>query len=113
MSCLLLAVIPDILERDDQARIESGIDFWFTPQSQPQALRWKQWLVTTAVIWPLTLLVPLLLGPVFDAVPWLGVFGLRQGVVAAVVVALVVFVVMPRYVRLIADWLYSQPGWGP
>lgn len=106
----LLASITDILERDDQARIETGIDFWFTPQSQPQALRWKQWLVTTSVIWPLTLLVPWLLEPLFDAVPWLGLSGLRQGVVAAVVVALVVFVVMPRYVRLIAGWLYSRPG---
>ena len=106
----LLASITDILERDDQARIETGIDFWFTPQSQPQALRWKQWLVTTSVIWPLTLLVPWLLDPLFAAVPWLGLYGFRQGVVAAVVVALVVFVVMPRYVRLIAGWLYSRPG---
>lgn len=104
----LLGLITDILERDDQARIETGIDFWFTPPSQPQALRWKQWLVTTSVIWPLSLLVPMLLEPLFTAVPWLGAFGLRQGVVAAVVVALVVFVVMPRYVRLIAGWLYSQ-----
>lgn len=106
----LLATITDILERDDQARIETGIDFWFTPQGQPQALRWKQWLVTTSVIWPLTLLVPWLLDPLFTAVPWLGLYGFRQGVVAAVVVALVVFVVMPRYVRLIAGWLYSRPG---
>ena len=106
----LLGQITDILELDDNARIESGIDFWFTPGSQPQALRWKQWLVTTSVIWPLTLLVPSLLQPLFSAVPWLGVYGVRQGIVAAIVVALVVFVVMPRYVRLIAGWLYSPRG---
>lgn len=106
----LLAAITDILERDDEARIETGIDFWFTPQGQPQALRWKQWLVTTSVIWPLTIVVPWLLAPVFAAVPWLGTGGVRQGVVAALVVALVVYVVMPRYVRLIAGWLYSRPG---
>ena len=94
----------------DLPHIETGIDFWFTPQGQPQALRWKQWLVTTSVIWPLTIVVPWLLAPVFAAVPWLGTGGVRQGVVAALVVALVVYVVMPRYVRLIAGWLYSRPG---
>ena len=105
----LLAAITDILERDDQARIVSGIDFWFTPANQPQALRWKQWLVTTSVIWPLSVLVPLLLEPIYSAAPWLGQFGLRQGIVAAIVVALVVYVIMPAYVRAVADWLYARP----
>ncbi len=105
----LIAEIGDILEREDQARIQTGIDFWFTPAEvrQPQARPWKQWLVTTSVIWPLTLVIPLLLEPVFAAVPWLGATGLRQGVVASVIVALVVFVIMPRYVRAISGWLYS------
>ena len=62
------------------------------------------------VIWPLTIVVPWLLAPVFASVPWLGAVGVRQGVVAALVVALVVYVVMPRYVRLIAGWLYSRPA---
>ncbi len=105
----LLTGIRDILERDDQARIQAGIDFWFTPNEpvQRHAQGWKQWLVTTSVIWPLTVVVPLLLAPLFDAVPSLGLFGVRQGIVAAVVVALAVFVIMPRYVRAIAGWLYQ------
>jgi antibiotic biosynthesis monooxygenase (ABM) superfamily enzyme len=106
----LIAEIGDILEREDQARIETGIDFWFTPAQgkHPQARPWKQWLVTTSVIWPLTVVIPMLFEPLFQAVPWLGAPGLREGLVVAVTVALVVFVIMPRYVRAIASWLYSS-----
>ncbi len=105
----LIAEITDILEREDRARIQTGIDFWFTPTAprQPQARRWKQWLVTTSAIWPLTIIVPLLFEPLFASVPWLGVFGVRQAIVTSTIVALVVFLIMPRYVRAIAGWLYS------
>jgi antibiotic biosynthesis monooxygenase (ABM) superfamily enzyme len=107
----LIAEITDILERDDRARIQTGIDFWFTPTSvqQPQPLRWKQWFITTTVIWPLMLLIPPLFQPLFAALPWLGMYGIRQAVIASTIVALVVFLIMPRYVRAIAGWLYSRP----
>ncbi|OAZ91427.1 hypothetical protein [Halomonas sp. G11] len=62
--------------------------------------------MTTSVIWPLTLLVPFLLTPLFALLPWLGMWGIRHGIVAACVVGLVVYVVMPRVVRLVAPWMF-------
>jgi uncharacterized protein len=106
----LIDEIADAIELGDRTRVHSGIDFWFTPTAKAhrQAPGWKQWLITTSVIWPLTMFVPPLFNPLFAAVPALGTWGIRQGIIAAVMVALVVFVVMPRYVRLVADWLFRD-----
>jgi len=109
----LLAEIADILEAEDRVRIQRGIDFWFTPTEphHPQAARWKQWIVTTSVIWPLSVIVPWALAPLF-ALPWLGGGLVRQGVTAGLIVALVVYVIMPRYVKAVAGWLYARPQRG-
>jgi uncharacterized protein len=109
----LLKEIVDAIELGDRLQIKSGIDFWFTPSSasRKQPPGWKQWLITTSVIWPLTMFVPPLFNPLFAAVPVLGVWGVSHGVIAASIVALVVFLIMPRYVRLLHRWLFdSQEG---
>lgn len=106
------ALINDALpafREEEVIQIQSGIDYWFSPPNAPvnkQPVRWKQWLVTTSVIWPLTMLVPFLWGPLFALFPWLNTWGIRHGVVAASVVGLVVYVVMPRVVRLVASWMF-------
>ncbi|MEG3081124.1 antibiotic biosynthesis monooxygenase [Halomonas sp. 5021] len=106
------ALINDALpafREEEVIEIQSGIDYWFSPPSAPtnkQPVRWKQWLVTTSVIWPLTLLVPVLLTPLFALLPWLSAWGIRHGIVAASVVGLVIYVVMPRVVRLVAPWMF-------
>jgi antibiotic biosynthesis monooxygenase (ABM) superfamily enzyme len=87
--------------------IKTGLEFWFTPPSRQQVARpYKQFLVTLSVIYPLTLLVPFLLRPAFDAIAPLDSLYLRQLLVDAAIVALITYVIMPRYVRLIARWLY-------
>ena len=97
-----------ILAGEDSVEIKTGLEFWFTPPSRQQAARpYKQFLVTLSVIYPLTLLVPLLLKPVFDAIPPLGSLYIRQLFVDAAIVALLTYVIMPRYVKLIAKWLYG------
>ncbi len=104
----LLDSVADALELGDRFQIRSGIDFWFTPRFKAarQAPLWKQWLITTSVIWPLTTFVPPLLNPLFASVPVLGTWGVNQGILAAIIVALVVFLIMPPYVRLISGWLF-------
>ncbi|MBE0464831.1 MAG: antibiotic biosynthesis monooxygenase [Halomonadaceae bacterium] len=106
------ALVRDILpafRQEEEIEISSGIDYWFhtagaAPSKQP--VRWKQWVVTTAVIWPLTMLVPFLWAPIFEAFPLLSTWGIRHGFVAATIVGLVVYVVMPRVVRLVAPWMF-------
>lgn len=104
----LIADISPALASDEQVEIKSGIDFWFTPPSSTarQPTRWKQWLITTAVIWPLTMIVPELYSPLFQTVPDLALWGIRHGIIAATVVALVVYLIMPRVVRMVAGWLF-------
>lgn len=105
----LLEQSKDLLHEQEMLEIYNGIDFWFSPPAARQkvATRWKQWLITTAVIWPLTLLVPLLLQPLLNYLPWDVNSVVRQGVVVAIVVALVVYLIMPRVVALVAKWLFK------
>ncbi|MCB2411031.1 antibiotic biosynthesis monooxygenase [Hymenobacter lucidus] len=103
----LLSKIADALDIPERPEIHPGVDFWFAPppgQRTPKG--WKQWLVTTSVIWPVSTLVQFLFIPLFTNFPMLNAWGVRQGIVTMAVVALVVFLIMPRYVRALAGWLY-------
>ncbi len=108
----LLADIDDAFEREDRFEIQPGIEFWFSPPSpaQKKPAPWKQWLITTSVIWPLTMLIPPLFKPLFAAVPLLGQWGISHGIIAATIVALVVFLIMPRYVHAVSRWLFQSTG---
>jgi antibiotic biosynthesis monooxygenase (ABM) superfamily enzyme len=105
----LAAEIADALETAERLDIKPGLDFWFTPPAGvPRKARpWKQWLVTTSLIWPLTMAVPAMLSPVFQAVPALGTFGVSHLIVAATIVALVTWILMPPYVRCVSSWLFT------
>lgn len=110
----LIAAVQPHLEVAEQVTVGAGIDYWFQPEPpatgeppmKPPA--WKQWLITTSVIWPLTMVVPWAFGPVFDAVPALGAYGVAHGILASVIVAIVVWIVMPRYTRLVHNWLFRK-----
>ncbi len=54
------------------------------------------------------MVVPWAMGPLFKAVPALGMYGVEHGILAAVIVALVVWVVMPPYTRLLHPWLFAR-----
>ncbi|CAG4883612.1 Antibiotic biosynthesis monooxygenase [Georgfuchsia toluolica] len=104
----LMDEMDSLLDSSEQIDVVSGIDYWFTPASSVTPPRWKQWLLTTTVIWPLTVVVPPILQPAFDLWPLLGLSGVRHGLIAAAMVALVTYVIMPRYTRLFAQWLYKK-----
>lgn len=103
---LIKEVEPHIAE-PEKLQVSSGIDYWFTSvtEGNKPPKRWKQWLTSVSVIWPLTVLIPMILSPLFEAVPVLGAWGVRQLLTAMCVVAMVVYVVMPPYTRAIAKWL--------
>ncbi|ANQ29356.1 antibiotic biosynthesis monooxygenase [Vibrio natriegens] len=104
----LISEIQAVLGAEEQVEIKSGIDFWFTPPTSKakQPTRWKQWLITTAVIWPLTMLVPFVLTPVFNQFPALKTQGIQHGIVSAITVGLVVYLIMPKVVNLVKSWLF-------
>jgi antibiotic biosynthesis monooxygenase (ABM) superfamily enzyme len=70
-------------------------------------VRWKQFLVTWSAIYPLAVLVPI------GVTPLIRVMGIGEArpfaalVTTGVIVALMVYVVMPRYTNLVRRWLFS------
>ena len=102
----LLAEIQDAFVAGDETEIRAGIDFWFSPEEAARPKAWKQWLLTTSVIAPLTMIVPFALGPVFTFLPPLAIYGVRHLLSAAVIVAVVIFLVMPRLVHWLRPWLF-------
>ena len=85
-----------------------GPQGWFTPPSRQQrAPAYKQFLITFSAIYPLTIIRPWLLNPFLEKISWLSIVYVRQFVLDAAIVALIVYVIMPRYTRLLAKWLYE------
>lgn len=104
----LIAQAQPLLAGGDAFQIRSGLDFLFAPPAGARApVRWKQALLTWSAIFPLVLVVSALVRAGFQAV------GLQPGPVLAtlvatgIVVSLMVYVVMPRYTRLVQRWLFA------
>jgi cation transporter-like permease len=73
---------------------------------QKHAKTYKQFLITWSVIFPLTIFVPWVLHPLFQTVPFLGLPGISNLLISAMIVGLLTYVIMPRYTRTVATWLY-------
>ncbi len=103
----LIAEIEPALLSSDDAEIQAGIDYWFSSIAPPmqQPVRWKQWLLLGAATCILMLVFEPIFSIVFENVPLLGSLGIRQFVVAFFNVALLVFFIMPRLVKLTRVWL--------
>jgi uncharacterized protein len=107
----LIVQVGPLLERGDRVDIKTGLEFWFTPPTPAQRhpAAYKQFLLTLSAIFPLTLLVPWVLRPLFQAVPLFGLPVVSNFVISAVIVGMMTYVIMPHYTRLVAGWLYG-PG---
>ena len=103
----LIAKISPYLRIPEAIDIKTGFEFWFTPPLVGRPAKpYKQFLVTLSAIFPLTVIVPWVLQPAFNWLPLLASPGLRQLIVAVILVGLMVYVVMPRYTRAVARWLF-------
>jgi antibiotic biosynthesis monooxygenase (ABM) superfamily enzyme len=104
----LVAEVAPLLDADEKVETRSGLEFWFHPApGQPPAKRYKQFLLTLSVIYPLTMLVPAVVHRVLAPVPVLSDYWLEHLAASAAIVGLMVYLVMPRYTRLMARWLYK------
>ncbi|QXE92053.1 antibiotic biosynthesis monooxygenase [Geomonas subterranea] len=105
----LIEKVRPLLAGDDDFFVRSGLDFWFTPLGAKARVpvRWKQFLVTWSAIFPLASCVPLVVVPLLR---WIGVPSLSYLdalLVSGVIVFLMVYLVMPRYTRLVQRWLFD------
>ncbi|SFP60761.1 hypothetical protein SAMN05216567_107255 [Variovorax sp. OK605] len=104
----LVEEVAPLLDADEKVETRSGLEFWFHPPAgQPPAKRYKQFLLTVSVIYPLTILVPALLHRLLAPVPVVSTYWLEHLVASVAIVGLMVYVIMPRYTRLMARWLYK------
>lgn len=104
----LIEKVRPLFVADDDFFVSSGLDFWFTPAGARAQVpvRWKQFLITWSAIFPLVFFIPWLVTSLLQA------FGIPHNrlvdtfVVTGLVVFLMVYVVMPRYTKLVKRWLF-------
>ncbi|MGJ7492464.1 antibiotic biosynthesis monooxygenase [Variovorax sp. ZT4R33] len=103
---LLDEVLP-LLDADEEVKTVTGLEFWFHPgPGQKPARRYKQFLLTLCVIFPLTLVVPAFVHWLDAWVPVLRNAYIGHLAASAIVVASMTYVLMPRITRRLAGWLY-------
>lgn len=105
----LIEKVRPFLATDDDFFIRSGLDFWFTPEGARAKvpIRWKQFLVTWSAIYPLVLGMPLIVLPILRQLGMPQRSYVDTLIVTGAVVSLMVYVVMPRYTRLLQRWLFN------
>lgn len=105
----LISKVQGLLIGSDTYKIKSGLDFWFMPDGAKAKIpvKWKQFLLTWSAIYPLVTIVPLALLPLLR---WLNLpeqLYIDTLILTAIVVFLMVYVVMPRYTKLVRNWLFK------
>ena len=103
----LLAKVEPHLTQPGNVEIRPGLEFWLSPPGRKHARPWKQFVLITLVIYPLSVAMTGLTAPILDAVPVLALPPVRALVVAAAIVALMTWVIMPPLTRAVAGWLYE------
>lgn len=105
---LLVQEARTLLVAEEDLELQTGLEYWFTPPHTKQlhARAFKQFLITLSAIFPLTIVVPWLLQPLSDAMPFFANFWVAKLLIAIAIVWLMVYVIMPRYTRLVAGWLF-------
>jgi uncharacterized protein len=92
----------------DHYEVRAGIDVWFTPHGPKRPKAYKQFLITLAAIYPLTLVVPQLLAPIWSGIPFFENRFVGNFIVAVVIVGLMTYVIMPNVMRLLHRWLFES-----
>jgi antibiotic biosynthesis monooxygenase (ABM) superfamily enzyme len=105
----LIEQVQHLFATGDDFFISSGLDFWFTPAGAKAKvpIRWKQYLVTWSAIFPLAAIVPLFVNPILQSLASPDNRLASTFAVTGIVVFLMVYVVMPRYTRLLQRWLFK------
>lgn len=104
----LLEEVEPLLVGPESRHTVTGLEFWFDAASGAKPpRRYKQFLLTLLAIFPLTMAVPAFVAWSAGVVPMLQNYVVAHFTAAAIVVALMAYVVMPRLTRWAAFWLYK------
>ena len=99
------AAVASFTEGEPKQQSLSGLETWFVLPGQQAVIpppRWKMAVTTLIGVWPASMLVPWLLGPLIGGLPSYlkGVF------VSAGIVILLTWAIMPFLARILKPWLY-------
>jgi hypothetical protein len=75
------------------------------PQPVNKSKRWKQFLLTVSAVYPLTLLIPEVLRILSHVIPALRETVIRGILSATLLVASLLFVIIPLFNRVFKSWL--------
>ncbi|WP_036302110.1 antibiotic biosynthesis monooxygenase [Methylotenera sp. L2L1] len=105
----LIKKVQPYLVEEDKFFVRSGLDFWFTPEEAKAKLptKWKQFLITWSAIFPLVLTTSALVDWLTTTIPISLNHELKVLSITFFVVFMMVYVVMPRYTKLVHKWLFS------
>jgi antibiotic biosynthesis monooxygenase (ABM) superfamily enzyme len=97
------------LAAEDSFFTRSGLEFLFTPDGAKAHMptRWKQFLVTWAAIYPVSLFSQSVFVPLMNYTGVPADRYLRTFVLSGIVVYLMVYLIMPRFTKLLQRWLYK------
>lgn len=83
-------------------RFEDGLEFWFRRPNLPAPPPvWKMAAVTALGVWPVSMLVPWILGSLIKGLP----FYIQSLLVAIGIVIVLTWVVMPVLTKILGFWL--------
>ena len=96
-----------MLADGDQTEVNPANEFWFTPPDETRSPppRYKQAALTLLVIFPHTLLVPLIWKPLLGLSPFFSQYLVATFVITLTIVVSVVYLFMPMATRVFAPWL--------
>ncbi len=94
---------------DDSFFTRSGLEFLFAQQGTNASVprRWKQFLVTWAAIYPVSLFSQFVFAPLMNSIGLPDNRYLRTFIITGIVVYLMVYWIMPRFTKLLRKWLYD------
>jgi antibiotic biosynthesis monooxygenase (ABM) superfamily enzyme len=102
----LLKEAKPLLAREERYRVHADSDFWFTPPHGNHApKRWKQWILSTMAVFPLTVVIPWLVDMGASALTIVLPSLLLKALIATSISGVMVYWLMPLFVRLFGRWL--------
>ena len=88
-------------KKEPTYRLETGLEFWFTPHTHASPPRWKMALVTILGVWPTSLLISWLFGTFDVPLP----VALKGFLTACGIVVLLTWMIMPLLIKIFKRWL--------
>ncbi|MDB6135815.1 MAG: hypothetical protein JWM59_4058 [Verrucomicrobiales bacterium] len=105
-----IASVEHMQEAAPVFREVEGLEAWFREPHHAMPPRWRMALLTWAAVWPVSMLVPLLMGPLLPKSLPLFV---RAGFISAGIVLVLTWAAMPLLVRAAQPWLHPKPSSPP